>query len=305
MLSSKIVFSKSLSPINTYNNTTLPSSFNTNLAFGSRGDLVLQLQNTLISKGHLKNGLNTGYFGNATRLALKSYQKSIKLPQTGYFGPLTRAYLNKESGTLPPLDEKTKPTLPLTIRTVSPEVGNIGSTITVNGTGFTSTNSINFGSHILNNIPSVDGTSISFNVPEYINPCGTNTLCMAPATKTTPGWYPLSVQNTKGTSNVIQFAVATTSTTPSKELLQKQSTCVSLGGTWNTSQNIFTGPTGTCMFSLNQEPGSKSPEMFCKEWQGDYNMCLGTCSTTNTGGGANAEPLMCSAVCTSGCTNIK
>lgn len=295
IFSSTIVFSETLSPINAYSNATLPTSFNTNLTFGSRGDLVVQLQNTLISKGYLKSGLNTGYFGNATRLALKSYQKSIKLPDTGYFGPLTRAYLNKGSMV----------TLPLAIRTVHPEVGNIGSTITINGTGFTSSNSIKFGSHILQNINSVDGTSLTFNVPGYIDPCGTNTLCMAPVTVTTPGWYSLSVQNTKGVSNAIQFAVATTSNTPSQALLQKQSACVSVGGSWNTSQNIFTGPTGTCLFSPSQEPGAKSPETFCKEWQGDYNMCLSTCGTTNTGGGVSGEPMTCAMVCTPGCTNIK
>jgi Putative peptidoglycan binding domain/IPT/TIG domain len=305
IFSNMIVFAESLSSVNTYSNATLPTSFNTNLKFGSRGDLVKQLQNTLVSLGYLKSGLNTGYFGNATRTALKLYQKSKKLPDTGYFGPLTRTYLNKESGSTLPIDDRTKPTLPLTIRTVHPEVGNIGSTITINGTGFTSSNSIKFGSHIIQNVNSVDGTSLSFNVPEYINPCGTNTLCMAPAYKTTPGWYPVTVQNTKGISNSIEFAVATSSNTPSQALLQKQSACVSLGGSWNTSQNIFTGPTGTCLFSMSQEPGAKSPETFCKEWQGEYNMCLSTCGTTNTGGGMDREPMMCAAVCTPGCTNIK
>ncbi|MEI8339868.1 MAG: peptidoglycan-binding domain-containing protein, partial [bacterium] len=36
-------------------------------------------------------GHETTYFGKATKSALAKYQKSVGLPATGYFGPMTRA----------------------------------------------------------------------------------------------------------------------------------------------------------------------------------------------------------------------
>jgi hypothetical protein len=45
-----------------------------NLSPGTKGTDVTQLQNFLISTGYLASGLNTGYYGNATKEAVQKYQ---------------------------------------------------------------------------------------------------------------------------------------------------------------------------------------------------------------------------------------
>lgn len=45
-----------------------------NLSFGSRGNDVVELQTFLIAEGDLAWGLNTGYFGNLTRAAVRKFQ---------------------------------------------------------------------------------------------------------------------------------------------------------------------------------------------------------------------------------------
>ncbi|MEI6810637.1 MAG: peptidoglycan-binding domain-containing protein [Candidatus Nomurabacteria bacterium] len=57
---------------------------------------VTSLQNFLVSKGLLKATPN-GYFGNGTFLAVKAYQKSIGVQQTGTVGVSTRASIKKET----------------------------------------------------------------------------------------------------------------------------------------------------------------------------------------------------------------
>lgn len=57
---------------------------------------VLLLQNFLYEKGFLSAKPN-GYFGNGTVLAVKKYQKSIGLTQSGQVFPLTRAKIKKET----------------------------------------------------------------------------------------------------------------------------------------------------------------------------------------------------------------
>jgi peptidoglycan hydrolase-like protein with peptidoglycan-binding domain len=69
------------------------------LSFGAVGDDVKALQNFLVSqnKGPAalalgRNGTTT-FFGLLTKAALAEFQGSVGLPATGYFGPLTKAYL--------------------------------------------------------------------------------------------------------------------------------------------------------------------------------------------------------------------
>lgn len=57
---------------------------------------VLAVQNFLFSKGFLKATPN-GYFGNQTLAAVKLYQQSKGLSPVGSTGPLTRAFIKKES----------------------------------------------------------------------------------------------------------------------------------------------------------------------------------------------------------------
>jgi hypothetical protein len=96
--------------------TPAVTSFTTNLSFGMRGAAVTNLQNFLISKGHLAAGLNTGYFGPLTKAAVMAYQtaKSIT-PVAGYFGPLTRAAANADGGIVPTTSPTPSPAAGVTV----------------------------------------------------------------------------------------------------------------------------------------------------------------------------------------------
>lgn len=70
------------------------TSFSRNLAFRSRGSDVVLLQDTLRARGYFTSQ-STGYFGVITLRAVKAYQKNyMKIPPTGFVGPLTRLSLS-------------------------------------------------------------------------------------------------------------------------------------------------------------------------------------------------------------------
>jgi len=85
---------------------TTPSgqSFSRNLTIGSQGEDVRQLQIFLNSKGYLiatsgsgSPGKESTLFGEKTKQALMKYQSAKGItPATGYFGPTTRAYIEKQ-----------------------------------------------------------------------------------------------------------------------------------------------------------------------------------------------------------------
>jgi spore germination protein YaaH len=64
--------------------------FKTDLKYGNDGADVTRLQKILVTKGYLKATPN-GHFGPATLAAVKAWQKAVKLPASGMFGPLSRA----------------------------------------------------------------------------------------------------------------------------------------------------------------------------------------------------------------------
>lgn len=82
---------------------TIPTtfSFTRNLQLYDTGEDVRALQRFLNSQGFLiapvpapgSPGNETTTFGPATYQALTRYQASVNLPSTGYFGPLTRGYI--------------------------------------------------------------------------------------------------------------------------------------------------------------------------------------------------------------------
>ena len=83
------------------------------------------------------------------------------------------------------------------ITSLSQNTGSPGNVVTVNGIGFDPyTNTVNFGGTILSNIPSYNGTSLTFTVPSTVYSysfSGTDVQ--------------LSVSNSRGTSNAISFTV--------------------------------------------------------------------------------------------------
>jgi peptidoglycan hydrolase-like protein with peptidoglycan-binding domain len=70
------------------------ASIDFNLKYGMKNTEVSELQEFLIDKKLLTQ--NTGFFGLLTLKAVKNYQESLGLPNTGYVGSLTRAEINKE-----------------------------------------------------------------------------------------------------------------------------------------------------------------------------------------------------------------
>lgn len=75
--------------------------FTSNLTIGSTGTQVSELQQFLINGGFLTAvSAPTGYFGTLTQAALGKYQASVGIsPDAGYFGPITRSYINSLSTT--------------------------------------------------------------------------------------------------------------------------------------------------------------------------------------------------------------
>ncbi len=77
--------------------------FYTNLTVGSTGADVVALQSFLESKGFLTMpaGTSKGYFGGLTKSALASFQSAKGIaPAVGFFGPVTRAAVNADAGTV-------------------------------------------------------------------------------------------------------------------------------------------------------------------------------------------------------------
>jgi len=77
-------------------------NFSRDLTVGSSGDDVISLQTWLISKSFdipaISSGKTAkGYFGEQTRSAVASYQKSVGLPAYGFFGYMTRASIDSSS----------------------------------------------------------------------------------------------------------------------------------------------------------------------------------------------------------------
>lgn len=75
------------------------SPYTRSISLGFEGADVIELQTFLESKGFLvmPKGVAKGYFGQITKKALASYQKSVGLPPVGLFGPQTRARVEKEN----------------------------------------------------------------------------------------------------------------------------------------------------------------------------------------------------------------
>jgi len=68
--------------------------FTDRLAFGSKGEEVVELQRTLRSLGYFTYTTNTGYYGSVTQSAVKAFQRARGISPIGIVGPETRAALN-------------------------------------------------------------------------------------------------------------------------------------------------------------------------------------------------------------------
>ena len=85
-------------------------TFTTDMTLGSNGEGVRALQVYLNNKGYLvatagagSKGNESTYFGGLTQTALAKYQVAMGIsPAAGYFGPITRAKVNADCGTVGP-----------------------------------------------------------------------------------------------------------------------------------------------------------------------------------------------------------
>ncbi|MFA4890164.1 MAG: peptidoglycan-binding domain-containing protein [Candidatus Paceibacterota bacterium] len=172
-----------------------------NLYYGLReNNDVRFLQTALNKEGLLAEDYITGNFFNLTFNSVKSFQKKYGIEQTGFVGPLTRGQLNKiyacgstAAATSAPISKTAAPK----ITEVIPSSGQIGATIILKGTGFsTSTNRLYVGYDVLENIKSENG-EIKFVFSPPI-PKDMKSLSMS----LTFGFY---VENINGLSNAKTF----------------------------------------------------------------------------------------------------
>lgn len=70
-------------------------AFVRNLGYGATGDDVTELQKVLINAGYLKITVPTKWFGPMTKTALAKWQKANGIPNTGFFGVISRGHLAK------------------------------------------------------------------------------------------------------------------------------------------------------------------------------------------------------------------
>jgi hypothetical protein len=94
---------------------------------------------------------------------------------------------------------------------LNPSSGYVGTTVTITGSGFTTTgNTINFDIYTFPYVVAGNnGTTLTFTVPAtiYYNNCPAGSLCPNMVRSTTGGNYNVSVTNTNGTSNAAIFTV--------------------------------------------------------------------------------------------------
>jgi peptidoglycan hydrolase-like protein with peptidoglycan-binding domain len=197
---------------------------------------VTSLQNFLAAQGYF-HVTSTGYFGSITMDAVTQFQRANGVSAIGVVGPMTRAAIVRVGcGTVSQS--------PVTIYSISPVAGPLGTTVSVTGFGFTSDNTIRFGNGALVHVPITSSIAIActtdpschgginqtltFTVPSTLNPLCYYSGCMMASVQTTPGAYAVSVENTNGTSNAKTFTVTsgTASATPSISSVSPSSAAV-------------------------------------------------------------------------------
>lgn len=100
-----------------------------------------------------------------------------------------------------------------TIAAVAPSAGPVGTTVTFEGSGFSPTgNVVKFGVGYLSSLPSPDGQTLRFVVPEGHELCppselGSNEPCAQAYPRVQPGSYEVSVVTRTGTSRLFFFTV--------------------------------------------------------------------------------------------------
>ncbi|HEY4527239.1 MAG TPA: PKD domain-containing protein, partial [Candidatus Paceibacterota bacterium] len=95
---------------------------------------------------------------------------------------------------------------------LSPQSGRVGTFVTIFGSGFSLTdNTVHFGVGGQQHVPSYNGTTITYQIPQYVSPCDLMPVgytCTQVVQTVVPGSYPISVSSAGGSSsNSITFTV--------------------------------------------------------------------------------------------------
>lgn len=224
-------------------------NFSRTLKLGMSGADVLELQKTLnldtdtrvAEAGPGSKGNETSYFGLATKQAVvrfqEKYRNDVLVPVglssgTGFFGEKTRAKMLevvKSQAVTATVPTTTSSTLTnegaVTVMFPSRYSGKAGTTITLSGDGFTSTdNTIYFGDKYATlKAKSVGGAAITFSIPSIPK-----------------GIYSLWVKNSKGESNKDAFFVVLDGVTPEPKINAIMPEKIGRGGTVTITGEGFT-----------------------------------------------------------------
>jgi len=179
-----------------------------NLSLGSRGSEVSTLQQFLVNQNYPGAGswMVTGYFGRATEAAVRTFQVSRGLLQTGIVDAATRSALGGSCfpglGAYYPYSTYTSSyqvypynsypyVAPLRIDSLSTQSALAGTQLTIYGSGFDQySNTVRFGTSAAAGTGSTNGTQITVTVPNM-----------------QPGTYGIYVTNGRGVSNSLAFTV--------------------------------------------------------------------------------------------------
>ena len=96
------------------------------------------------------------------------------------------------------------------LSSLSPTSGRVGTQVLLTGTGFAPyDNTVRFGQGGSRNVSSFNnGTQMYFTIPAWMSPCDPlASVCTMQAVQVTPGTYSVSVANSNGTSQTLQFTV--------------------------------------------------------------------------------------------------
>jgi len=173
----------------------------------STGGQVSMLQSFLIARGYLSLAAPTGYYGAITASAVVRYQTTNGLPTDGTVGVQTRASINALScgATSGRYNGgyNNYYGAPV-ISSLSTNSGLVGSSVTVYGSSFDySNNTVNFDGTSMTGIPSYNGTSLTFTVPQVY----AQNYAPYNYSNNSYGSYPIYVVNSRGTSNSLTFAI--------------------------------------------------------------------------------------------------
>lgn len=102
------------------------------------------------------------------------------------------------------------PSTTLTVSTVTPASGPVGTTVTIAGRGFAAkNNTVAFGMGYIRNLESSDGTALTFVVPEGLDLCPPDSTapCAGAHPRTKAGDYTIRIMTDGEKSNALTFTV--------------------------------------------------------------------------------------------------